>query len=526
MTELTQYRIEARERSGARARRSRRRVAQRRRSRRGSGCRRCGASPPRSGSARRPSPPALAELRRRGVVVTEPRRGHAHRPGRRRSARRARRCRCPPGARDLSRGNPDPALLPDLAARARALRACPRVSTASRAALPELLELAREQLRADGIPGEALCVVSGALDGIERVLQAHLRPGDRVAVENPGYAALYRPAARAAASRSSRSRVDERGMLPARAATRRSSAARAPPCITPRGQNPTGAALDARARARAARRCSPSAPQALRDRGRPPRADRRQRAAHDARRGPRALGGHALGRQGARARPAPGGARRRRPHDRPRAGAPAVRPGLGQPHPAERSCSRCGATPTCRRTVGARERDLRAAARAAAATRSPRAGSPAHGASGLNVWIPVHEEAGAVGALLQRGWVVAPGAPYRLPGSAPAIRVTTATLSRARGRAPGGRPGRGPRRRRAQPQRIADDGRRVQPPEPPAIAPARRCAYTVLRRVFEQRRLRRSALQRRGRRSSTRATGRSRCAWPTARSSARARSTT
>jgi hypothetical protein len=34
-----------------------------------------------------------------------------------------------------------------------------------------------------------------------------------------------------------------------------------------------------------------------------------------------------------------------------------------------------------------------------------------------------------VGALLQRGWVVAPGMPYRLPGSSPAIRVTIATLT-------------------------------------------------------------------------------------------------
>jgi DNA-binding transcriptional MocR family regulator len=57
------------------------------------------------------------------------------------------------------------------------------------------------------------------------------------------------------------------------------------------------------------------------------------------------------------------------------------------------------------------------------------AGVRALGASGLNVWVPVEEETAVAGELLQRGWVVAPGAPYRLPPSPPAIRVTIATLS-------------------------------------------------------------------------------------------------
>jgi DNA-binding transcriptional MocR family regulator len=54
---------------------------------------------------------------------------------------------------------------------------------------------------------------------------------------------------------------------------------------------------------------------------------------------------------------------------------------------------------------------------------------PASGASGLNVWVPVAEEASVMAALLQRGWVVAPGVRYRLGASAPAIRITSATLT-------------------------------------------------------------------------------------------------
>jgi hypothetical protein len=34
-----------------------------------------------------------------------------------------------------------------------------------------------------------------------------------------------------------------------------------------------------------------------------------------------------------------------------------------------------------------------------------------------------------IAAMLQRGWVLAPGEPYRLPGSEPAVRITTATLA-------------------------------------------------------------------------------------------------
>src|SRR5665213_2962194 len=115
---------------------------------------------------------ALAELRRRGVIISEPRRGTriSDRPpiGAWRVP-----LPVPPGVRDLSRGSPDPALLPDLQ---HALRrtGLPARLYGETPALEELIELAREQLRADGVPEGELCVVSGALDGIERELRAVL----------------------------------------------------------------------------------------------------------------------------------------------------------------------------------------------------------------------------------------------------------------------------------------------------------------------------------------------------------------
>ncbi len=56
-----------------------------------------------------------------------------------------------------------------------------------------------------------------------------------------------------------------------------------------------------------------------------------------------------------------------------------------------------------------------------------RRGIPAQGTTGLNVWVPVPDEAAAVRGLLERGWCVRAGARYRLR-SEPAIRITIAEL--------------------------------------------------------------------------------------------------
>jgi DNA-binding transcriptional MocR family regulator len=363
---------------------------------------------------------ALAELRRRGVVLTERRRGSRIGDGPPIGVRQA-PLAVPAGVRDLSRGNPDPELLPDLGAALAGL-APPARLYGEAPAIPELLALARAQLRDDGIPAEALCVVSGALDGIERVLQAHMRPGDRVAVENPGYAELFHTL-RARGLRLEPVPVDDQGMLP-RALAGALSAGAGAVVLTPRGQNPTGAALDA-ARAHELRAVLDRWPHAL--------------LLEDDHLGPVAgvpLLTLAAGRERWAAT---------------RSVAKALGPDL-------RVAVLAGDADTVARVQGAQQRGpgwvsfilqslvlalwsdpgigrlTDTAARTYARRRRRlldalgRHGVVAHGASGLNVWVPVAEEAAVVATLLQRGWALAPGSPYRLPGSAPAVRVTTATL--------------------------------------------------------------------------------------------------
>jgi DNA-binding transcriptional MocR family regulator len=57
-----------------------------------------------------------------------------------------------------------------------------------------------------------------------------------------------------------------------------------------------------------------------------------------------------------------------------------------------------------------------------------RRGVAAHGRSGMNVWVPVPDEAAAVAGLAEAGFAVRAGERYRLR-SAPAVRVTTARLA-------------------------------------------------------------------------------------------------
>ena len=364
---------------------------------------------------------ALAELRRRGVVITEQRRGT--RIGERPPIGSLRApLPVPPGARDLSRGNPDPTLLPDLA-RALQRAQLPVRLYGEPPVLPALASFAAGQLSADGLDGEHICVVGGALDGIERVLQAHLRAGDRVAVENPGYAALY-DLLRAQGLALEPVAVDDRGMVPAGLGAALAAGASAV-VITPRGQNPTGAALD-RERARELRGVLAKYPHAL--------------VIED---------DHLWSVAGSELLTLSGGRER---WAATRSVAKALGPDLRLAvlSADERTIARVQGRQQCGpgwishilqslvlelwrdadvAALLARAALLYAARRERLLTELARRGVRAHGISGLNVWVPVPEEAAVIGAMLQRGWVLAPGAPYRLAGAPPAVRVTTATLA-------------------------------------------------------------------------------------------------
>ena len=200
---------------------------------------------------------AYRSLRGRGLLAGAGRRGTSVRG--RPALRTALASPVPAGAIDLATGNPDPALLAPLGP------VLPRIDTtphlyAEEHEVPALRDLLVAAFRADGIPAEHIAVVSGALDGIERVLVAQLRPGDRIGIEDPGFSNVLDLVA-ALGLEVVPVAVDERGIRPD-ALEAALDAGIAALIVTPRAQNPTGAALDAD-RARALRRVLRARPELL-----------------------------------------------------------------------------------------------------------------------------------------------------------------------------------------------------------------------------------------------------------------------
>lgn len=150
---------------------------------------------------------------------------------------------------DLSIGTPDPALLPPLGP--AFARVSLHAQTGSYRDLPVLPELERVLRDAWPVPVEALTVVEGAMDGVERALEQSVRFGDRLLLESPGFPYLF-DLADALGAEPVALDLDAEGIVPAslaRAMVTRPSAL----VLQPRAQNPTGVAMSAeRAQALAA----------------------------------------------------------------------------------------------------------------------------------------------------------------------------------------------------------------------------------------------------------------------------------
>ncbi|MBT2497490.1 aminotransferase class I/II-fold pyridoxal phosphate-dependent enzyme [Agromyces sp. ISL-38] len=142
---------------------------------------------------------------------------------------------------DLSRGTPDPLLLPALGPALS--RVSVRAETDSYQDEPVIPALAA--VLADSWPSEAesIMVVDGALDAISRTLGQLVRFGDRVVVESPGFPPFL-DLLDVLGAEAVPVRLDEHGMVPealARALLRRPVAV----LLQPRAQNPTGASMTA-----------------------------------------------------------------------------------------------------------------------------------------------------------------------------------------------------------------------------------------------------------------------------------------
>ncbi|KAA0940724.1 aminotransferase class I/II-fold pyridoxal phosphate-dependent enzyme [Streptomyces apricus] len=366
---------------------------------------------------------AYRTLRERGVIETAGRRGSRVRPKPVTTARELSRLHVPPGVRNLSDGNPDPALLPPLApALAAAAELSDREPTLYGAAAvePELARLARADLDADGVPDGPVVVASGSLDGIERVLAAHLRPGDAVAVEDPGWHSVL-DLVPALGLRAVPVGVDGEGPLPGDVRAALEGGARAL-IVTDRAQNPTGAAVSA-ARARALRAVLAEHPATLLVED-----DHGHRIVD--------LPLHPLA-----------GVTRHWAFTRSVAKAygPDLRLAVltGDPVTMDRVQGRQRLGPgwvsrLLQRAVvhlwssGAVDGAAVAAAygrrREALIGALAERGVPAYGRSGMNVWVPVPDETGAVARLLHSGWAVAAGARFRT-NAPPGLRITVSGLT-------------------------------------------------------------------------------------------------
>ncbi len=324
----------------------------------------------------------------------------------------------PAGVVDLSTGNPDPAFLPDPSG---ALTAdAPLVLYGAPPTDPTLAEAAAAWIAQDSFGAEPPMVVSGALDGMERVLAAHLRPGDRVAVEDPAYASVLELLTVLSLMPVPVDHDDD-GPLPDQFEAALRSGVQAV-VLTPRAQNPRGSTVSSaradRLREALARhesvvvieddhagRVSGAPLYSVIDASRPRWAYLRSAAKE-------------LGPDLRVALVASDPTTRHRLLGRQRVG-----PGWVSHH-LQRAVAHLLTDPAASSLLTDAAAAY-AARRERVIARLAAAGVTAHGRSGLNVWVPVADEALVVAGMRERGFAVRGGFAFRLKAG-PGIRITVA----------------------------------------------------------------------------------------------------
>ena len=183
---------------------------------------------------------AYRRLQSRGIVVGQGRRGTLVRPNPASPVPPLDQRAPPEGLIDLAGGNPDPALLPPFGSALSQLSSSARLY-GEPPINSRLATFAAGEFAADEVNASHLAVTSGTLDGIERLLREHLRPGDRIAVEDPSAAAIL-DLIGGSGFNAIPLEIDAEGPRPDSLSAALTGGAR---CVvmTPRAQNPTGAAL-------------------------------------------------------------------------------------------------------------------------------------------------------------------------------------------------------------------------------------------------------------------------------------------
>lgn len=143
---------------------------------------------------------------------------------------------------DLSSGNPATSRLPDLARYLSHINRTPRLYGDAPVS-PALYDWAREWMQ-EAMPGVGdIDLTNGAVDAIERLLCAHLLPGDRVVVEDPCFLSSI-SMLRYSGFNACPVAVDGEGLVADKLELALANGARAI-ILTPRAHNPTGYGLSA-----------------------------------------------------------------------------------------------------------------------------------------------------------------------------------------------------------------------------------------------------------------------------------------